>query len=63
MATAGTTRTLPYDWYADPAVLQVEQERIFARSWHYAARLDQVAEPGQLTTSYAGKLPVVSRIG
>jgi len=59
MATAVVTRTLPYDWYADPAVLRVEQERIFARSWHYAARLDQVAEPGQLTTAYAGELPVV----
>ncbi len=59
VATAATTRTLPYDWYADPAVLRVEQERVFARSWQYAARLDQVAAPGQLTTAYAGTLPVV----
>jgi choline monooxygenase len=59
VATAATTRTLPYDWYTDPAVLRVEQERVFARSWQYAARLDQVAEPGQLTTAYAGTLPVV----
>ena len=59
MATVAALRTLPYDWYADPAVLRVEQERIFARTWHYAARLDQVAEPGQLTTGWAGSLPVV----
>jgi choline monooxygenase len=59
VATAAVTRTLPYDWYADPAVLRVEQERIFARSWQYAARLDQVAEPGRLTTTFAGTLPVV----
>ena len=59
MATAAVTRTPPYDWYADPAVLRVEQERIFARSWQYAARLDQVAEPGRLTTAFAGTLPVV----
>jgi choline monooxygenase len=59
VATIGRERTLPYDWYADPAVLRLEQERIFARSWHYAARLDQVAEPGQLTTASAGALPVV----
>ena len=59
MATVGGTRTLPYEWYCDPAVMRLEQERIFARSWQYAARLDQVAEPGQLTTAYAGTLPVV----
>ena len=59
MATIAGPRTLPYDWYTDPAVLRVEQERIFARSWHYAARLDQLAEPGRLTTAFAGTLPVV----
>ncbi len=59
MATVAGARTLPYDWYADQAVLRVEQESIFARSWHYAARLEQVAEPGQLTTAWAGSLPVV----
>ena len=59
MATVAGARTLPYDWYADQAVLRVEQESIFARSWQYAARLEQVAEPGQLTTAWAGSLPVV----
>jgi choline monooxygenase len=59
MAAVAGARTLPYDWYADAAVLRLEQERIFARSWQYAARLDQVAEPGQLTTAWAGSLPVV----
>jgi choline monooxygenase len=59
MAAVAGSRTLPYDWYADPTVLRLEQERIFARSWQYAARLDQVAEPGQLTTAWAGTLPVV----
>jgi phenylpropionate dioxygenase-like ring-hydroxylating dioxygenase large terminal subunit len=55
----GLVRTLPYDWYVDPAVLRLEQERIFGRSWHYAARADQVAEPGQLVATQAGTLPVV----
>ena len=59
MATAQTTRTLPYEWYVDPAVLRLEQERLFDRSWQYAARADQVAEPGQLTTAWAGMLPLV----
>jgi choline monooxygenase len=53
------TRTLPYAWYADPAVLRVEQERIFARSWQYATRADVVAEPGSMTPAWAGSLPVL----
>ena len=59
MGTVAGLRTLPYEWYVDPAVLRLEQERVFARSWHYAARLDQVAEPGRLTTAWAGTLPLV----
>jgi phenylpropionate dioxygenase-like ring-hydroxylating dioxygenase large terminal subunit len=59
VATVGALRTLPYEWYTEPAVLRLEQQRLFARSWQYAARLDQVVEPGQLTTAWAGTLPVV----
>ena len=53
------TRTLPYAWYDDPAVLRVEQERIFARSWQYATRADAVTEPGSMTPAWAGSLPVL----
>ena len=59
MAITAGAHTLPYDWYADPAVLRLEQERIFTRSWQYAARADQVAEPGMLATAWAGSLPVL----
>jgi len=59
VATSATIRTLPYDWYVDPTVGRLEQERLFATSWQYAARLDQVAEPGQVATAAAGALPVV----
>jgi len=52
-------RTLPYAWYADPAALRVEQERIFGRSWQYAARAELVAEPGSMTPAWAGTLPVL----
>jgi choline monooxygenase len=51
--------TLPADWYCDPAVLRLEQERIFARSWQYAGRADQAAEPGAFFTTQAGHVPVV----
>src|SRR5262245_65572720 len=38
--------TPPASWYTDPAILALERERVFFRSWHAAARLDQLAEPG-----------------
>jgi phenylpropionate dioxygenase-like ring-hydroxylating dioxygenase large terminal subunit len=59
VAAPVSPRTLPYEWYVDPTVLGLEQRRIFATSWHYAARSDQVAEPGRLTTCQAGTVPVL----
>ena len=51
--------TLPVGWYTDPAVLRLEEERIFRRSWQYAGRLDQVEHPGDFFTCRAGHVPVV----
>jgi choline monooxygenase len=51
--------TLPASWYTDPAVLALEHERIFARSWQYVGRLEQVAEPGDFFAGRAGHVPVV----
>src|SRR5688500_13207559 len=59
MATATDARTLPFDWYSDPAVLRLERERIFRRSWQYAGRADQVSGPGSFFTCEAGDVPVV----
>ena len=59
MAISSQLRTLPYDWYADPVVLRHEQEAVFDRCWQYAARVDQVGEPGRIATASAGSLPVV----
>jgi choline monooxygenase len=59
VATAGGMRTLPWDWYVDPAVLRLEQERVFRRTWQYAGRAAQAAEPGAFFTCRAGDVPVV----
>jgi phenylpropionate dioxygenase-like ring-hydroxylating dioxygenase large terminal subunit len=59
VATASGTRTIPWDWYSDPAVLRLERERIFRRTWQYAGRADQVADPGSYFTCDAGDVPVV----
>jgi choline monooxygenase len=45
--------TPPGSWYTDPAVLALERERLFFRTWHAAARLEQLAAP---TACVAGEL-------
>ena len=42
--------TLPARYYCDPAILERELERIFARSWVCAGRADRIAEPGDYFT-------------
>jgi choline monooxygenase len=59
MSTVATNRPLPWSWYSDPSVLDVEQERIFARLWQYAGHTGQVGEPGSFATTRVGQLPVV----
>jgi len=59
MATIADGRTIPFDWYSDPAVLRLERERIFRRTWQYAGRADQVAEPGAFFTCELAGVPIV----
>ena len=59
MATIADGRTIPFDWYSDPAVLRLERERIFRRTWQYAGRVDQVAEAGAFFTCDLGGVPIV----
>src|SRR5215210_6745289 len=59
MATLAGSRTLPFDWYTDPAVLRHERERIFRRTWQYAGRTEQVGEPGSFLACDLAGIPVV----
>ncbi|HWG55690.1 MAG TPA: aromatic ring-hydroxylating dioxygenase subunit alpha [Gaiellaceae bacterium] len=59
MAVAPETRTLPWAWYTDPAVLRLERDRVFRRAWQYAGRTDQVAETGAFFTCDLGGIPIV----
>jgi phenylpropionate dioxygenase-like ring-hydroxylating dioxygenase large terminal subunit len=59
MATIAEGRTIPFDWYSDPAVLRLERERIFRRTWQYAGRADQVAEPGAFFTCDLAGVPIM----
>jgi choline monooxygenase len=59
MGDAQTTATLPFAWYSDEELLRRERSRIFARSWQYAGRAEQVAAPGSFLASDAGGIPVL----
>src|ERR687884_1437052 len=51
--------TIPASWYADPAMLAVEQQRVFGATWQLAGRLDQVRAPGDFFTCASADEPLV----
>ena len=51
--------SLPASWYTDPAILALENDRIFRRTWQYIGRTDQLTKPGDYVTGDAGNVPVV----
>jgi choline monooxygenase len=53
------TETLPYSWYTAEEQLRQERARIFARSWQYAGRAQDVARPGSYLTAEAAGIPVL----
>ncbi len=56
--------TIPADWYSDPNMLALEQERVFGRSWQLVGRTAQVANPGDFFTCTVIDEPlVVTRAG
>ena len=57
--SAVDVRSLPWSWYTDPAVLQLERERIFRRSWQYVGHTGDVPEPGSFAATRVGDIPVV----
>lgn len=59
MAAPAESLTLPFSWYSDEEVLRRERSRIFARTWQYGGRADQVAEPGSFLATDAGGIPIL----
>ncbi|MBM3571598.1 MAG: aromatic ring-hydroxylating dioxygenase subunit alpha, partial [Alphaproteobacteria bacterium] len=55
----GQAVTIPARWYTDPAVFEVEADRVFGRTWQIAGRADQVAVPGAYFTCTVGREPLV----
>ena len=57
--TAGMT-SVPYQVFCDPAVYNLEQERIFrGPTWSYVGLEAEVANPGDFRSTFVGDTPVV----
>jgi Rieske 2Fe-2S family protein len=46
-------------YYLDPALLALERERIFERTWQLAGHISQLPGPGSYITAQAGSQPVL----
>ena len=54
--------TIPASWYTDERVYELEKQTAFSESWQVAARVDQLAKPGDyVTTEIAGEPIVIVR--
>jgi carnitine monooxygenase subunit len=51
--------TVPWSWYSDPAILELELERIFRCSWQYAGHLGELQGPGSYYATDTGPVPIV----
>jgi choline monooxygenase len=54
-----SAETLPARFYTDAAFLEVELDRVFARTWQLAGRSDQVAKPGDYFTTTIAREPIL----
>jgi choline monooxygenase len=54
--------TIPAPWYLDPAIDELERDRVFGGNWQAVGRTDQVANPGDFfTTELAGEPVLIVR--
>jgi phenylpropionate dioxygenase-like ring-hydroxylating dioxygenase large terminal subunit len=52
-------RTLPWAWYVDPSVYELERERIFRRAWQYVGHTERLEQPGDYLTATLDTVPIV----
>jgi choline monooxygenase len=63
MAAADPALTLPFAWYSGDEMLRRERGAIFAHSWQYAGRAEDVAAPGSFLATDVGGIPVLAARG
>ena len=57
--TLENASTPPSAWYTEPGIAVLENEQVFANNWLIAARVEQLAEPGQYVTREIAGQPIV----
>jgi choline monooxygenase len=57
--TTASGQALEPHLYLDPAVLELEEHRIFERTWQLAGHVSSLRRPGSFLTSRAGSQPVL----
>jgi phenylpropionate dioxygenase-like ring-hydroxylating dioxygenase large terminal subunit len=55
--------TIPAVWYTDPRIYDLELQTVFSHSWQFAARLDQLKNPGDFVTCDIGGEPILLVVG
>ena len=48
--------------YTDPAIFDLEMERIFGRTWVYLGHTSEIREPGDYKTTHIGRHPKLDRL-
>jgi len=51
--------TIPASWYTDKRIYELELQSVFARSWQFSGRVDQLQAPGQYVTTEIAREPIV----
>lgn len=51
--------TLPASWYIDPAMLELEKQKVFRHTWQYATSIDQLRFPGNYIAVDVIGIPIV----
>ena len=58
-ASLDQASTIPSSWYTNEELYQLELQSVFSNSWQFAARLDQLTEPGNYVTTDVADEPIV----
>src|ERR1700691_5186916 len=59
LAALDRGESLPPHWYTDAAITAREIEKIFRKSWNYIGPANELTNPGDYISGYAGEVPVV----
>ena len=58
-ASLNRASTIPASWYTNQDLYNLELQSVFTYSWHFAARRDQLTQPGRYVTTDIGDEPIV----